>query len=324
MNFYTTNLAPFVENMFRLGKRLSITPGARLEYLKTIADGYDENLDQNSTTPYVYSHQKSKTRTFLLAGLGLQFKASENSSLYANYNQSYRPITYDQLTPFGTIAKIDPNMKDASADNVDIGFRGHFKNIVNFDVGVFYLNYKNRIGTIYKSDTVVYAYRTNTGNSEHKGVETYIEINILDGLIENPGIGRLSIYNSYAWIHAKYVSGNYSGNWVEYAPRNIERVGLSYRWKNLNVNLQYSYTSSAFGDASNAQFAQDALTGIIPSYQLIDVSASLKIKEKYLLKAGVSNLADAHYFTLRTTEYPGPGIIPSIGRMLYCGLTIRL
>jgi Fe(3+) dicitrate transport protein len=321
MNFYTTNIAPFIENTFKIGKRFSVTPGLRLEYLKTIADGYDENEAGDSNDPYVYSNMKKRTRLFLISGVGMQFKMSETTNIYANYSQSYRPVTYSDLTPFGTIAKIDPNLNDASADNVDIGYRGSIKNILNFDFGLFYINYKNRIGTIYKTDTVVYAFRTNTGNSEHKGVESYVELNILDGLITTKKLGKLSLYNSYAYIDARYVSGNYAGNQVEYAPKNIERVGLNYKKNNFSINIQYSYTASSFGDASNAKYAADALSGIIPSYQLIDVSSTYKIKQKYQLKLGVNNLANEKYFTLRTTEYPGPGIIPSIGRMVYAGIS---
>lgn len=321
MNFYTTNIAPFIENTFRIGKRISITPGARLEYLRTIADGYDENEAGDSGDPYVVSNMQKRTRTFLVGGLGMQYKISETTNIYANYSQSYRPITYSDLTPFGTIAKIDQNLKDASADNIDIGYRGSIKNILNFDFSVFYINYKNKIGTIYKTDSVAYAFRTNTGNSEHQGVESYVELNILDGLIPISKLGKLSVYNSYAYIDARYVAGDYAGNSVEYAPKNIERVGLNYKKNNFSVNIQYSYTSSSFGDASNAKYANDALSGIIPSYQLIDVSSSYKIKQKYQLKLGVNNLTDEKYFTLRTTEYPGPGIIPSIGRMVYAGIS---
>lgn len=320
MNFYNTNVAGFLENTFRIGKHFSLTPGVRYEYLQTIADGYDENEEEDSPEPYAYANMKSKSRTFLLGGLGLQFKTSETTNIYANYSQSYRPISYDQLTPFGTIAKIDPNMKDASADNIDLGFRGSIKNILNFDLGVFYLNYKNRIGTIYKTDTVEYAFRTNTGGSEHKGIESYVELNILDGLDPVSTCGRLSIYNSFAYVDARYISGDFIGKFVEYAPQNIERVGLNYKYKSFSFNIQYSYTSSAFGDASNATFSPDALTGVIPSYQLIDISSSYRINNLQL-KFGVNNLTDQRYFTLRTTEYPGPGIIPSIGRMIYGGIS---
>lgn len=321
MNFYTTNLAPFIENTFKIGNRFTITPGLRFEYLSTIADGYDENEAADSNDPYVTVNMKKKTRTFIVSGVGMQFKTSEKTNLYANYSQSYRPITYSDLTPFGTIAKIDPNLKDASGDNMDFGFRGSIKNILNFDLGVFYLNYKNRIGTIFKTDTVVYAFRTNTGSSEHKGVETYVEMNILDGLISTSKFGRLSIYNSFAYVNARYVSGEFACNGVEYAPKTIERVGLNYKLRDFSFNVQYSRTASSFGDASNAIFAPDALSGTIPAYQLIDISSSYRFKKKYQLKFGVNNLTNEKYFTLRTTEYPGPGIIPSIGRMVYAGLS---
>ena len=321
MNFYNTNMAIFVENNFRFGNRLSITPGLRYEYLNTIADGYDENEAEDSNEPYVYSNMKSKTRTFLLIGIGLQFKTSEYCNVYANYSQSYRPVTYSELTPFGTIAKIDPNLKDASADNFDLGYRGSFRNILNFDLSVFFLKYKDRTGTINLNDSLKSAFRTNTGNSEHKGFETYIEMNILGGLIRTKSYGKLSIYNSYAYIDAKYTSGEFSGKQVEYAPNNIERIGLNYKLHGFSMNVQYSYTSSSFADASNTAFSEGALSGKIPSYQLIDISSSYKIHQTYQIKLGVNNLMNEHYFTLRTTEYPGPGIIPSLGRMLYCGIS---
>ena len=43
-------------------------------------------------------------------------------------------------------------------------------------------------------------------------------------------------------------------------------------------------------------------------------SASIKIKN-FNFKAGINNLADRRYFTKCTDEYPGPGIIPSPGRV---------
>ncbi len=321
MNFYNTNVAGFAENTFRIGERFNITPGLRYEYLQSIADGFDENTAGDSKDPYVYANMQKRTRSFLLGGLGLQYRSSAYTNFYANYSQSYHPISYQELTPFGTIARIDPNLKDASADNLDLGYRGSVRNILNFDAGLFYLLYKNRIGTIYKTDTVTYAYRTNTGNSEHKGLETYVELNILGGLIPTKRFGKLSIYNSYAYVDARYVSGDYSGNQVEYAPKQIERVGLNYRISRFSCNLQYSFTASSFGDAANVNYSPDALAGIIPAYHLIDFSASYRLKKGIEFKAGVNNMTDEKYFTLRTTEYPGPGIIPSVGRMFYAGVS---
>jgi len=61
---------------------------------------------------------------------------------------------------------------------------------------------------------------------------------------------------------------------------------------------------------------------VIPAYQVMDWSASLKIRN-YNLKFGVNNLADKRYFTMRTDEYPGPGIIPSVARSFYFGWGAR-
>jgi Fe(3+) dicitrate transport protein len=321
MNFYTTNASAFIENTFRFGKRFSVTPGLRYEYLSTVADGYSENEAGDSPEELVTAKMQKSTRKFLLGGLGLQFNTSATTNFYANYSQSYRPVTYSDLTPFGTIAKIDKNLKDASADNVDIGYRGSIKNILNFDVSVFYINYKNKIAIIEKTnDTATYLFRTNVGSAEHKGVETYVELNILDGLIATNRFGKLSVYNSFAYVNARYITGGFSGKQVEYAPKYIERCGINYSIKKFAINAQYSYNDVAYGDPSNTKYAADGLVGLIPAYSLIDVSASYKIKN-YQFKFGVNNLNDAKYFTLRTGEYPGPGIIPSIGRMLYGGIS---
>ncbi len=321
MNFYTTNNAIFAENTFRIGKRFSITPGVRYEYLSTIADGYSENDAADSDEELVTAKMQKSSRTFLLGGIGLQWNTSETTNFYANYSQSYRPITYSDLTPFGTIAKIDKNLKDASGDNIDIGYRGSIKNILNFDISFFYINYKNKIAIIEKAnDTTTYLFRTNVGSAEHKGVETYVELNILDGLIATGRLGKLSIYNSFAYVDARYITGDFSGKQVEYAPKYIERCGINYSIKKFAINAQYSYNDISYGDPSNTKFASDGLIGLIPAYSLVDVSASYKIKS-YQFKLGVNNAMDAKYFTLRTGEYPGPGIIPSIGRMIYCGIS---
>ncbi len=322
MNFYTTNIAAYLENSFNFNNKLIITPGVRYEYLSTIADGYDKNKAEDSEEKYIIANNFTSTRKFFLLGFAFQYNVNDHFNFYGNYNQSYRPLTYSNLTPFGTIARIDKNLKDISADNIDIGFRGTFKNILNFDFSVFYLNYKNRVGTIKKTqDTITYLFRTNTGSSENKGFESYVELNILQGLIPTNQFGRLSIYNSFAFVNAKYITGEYAGKYVEYAPQQIERIGLNYKYKKLSFNIQYSYTAKCYGDADNTVFDQSGLIGLIPSYQIIDFSSSFAINKNCKVNFGINNIANEKYFTLRTDEYPGPGIIPSIGRMIYAGIS---
>ena len=318
MDFSTTNVAPFAENIFRIGKNFTVTPGVRFEFLKSTANGYVDEDDDKITS------KKTRTRSFLLGGLGMEYKLKSNSSFYANISQAYKPIGYDQQQPFGVAAKIDDNLKDPFGFNSDFGFRTIVKNYLNIDASLFYLAYNNRIGEILKTDPATgeeYAFRTNVANSVHKGLETYIEFNILKYLDEHSKHG-LSIFNSFAWIDAKYTSGEFKGNRVEAAAKEIERAGVIYSGKKLSATFQVNYTGDAYGDATNAKISDNPVAGYIPAYTVLDFSATYKINN-YAIKCGVNNLTDKSYFTRRTDEYPGPGIIPAVGRSFYLGFTAK-
>ncbi len=318
LNFITTNIAPFVENIFRVGNKLTITPGFRFEYLHSTAKGYriKDNVKQISN--------ESRNRTFPLFGIGVEFKATNNTNIYGNISQAYRPIDYSQITPFGITSKIDANLKDACGFNSDLGYRGTIKNYLNFDIGAFYLAYNNRIGVVLKTDpttNVDYTLRTNIANSVHKGIESYIEFNVLKYINTKSTYG-LSIFNSFAYIDAKYTTGEFKGNRVETATKTINRTGLIFNNKNFSTTFQVNKVGDAYGDASNVKTSNDPVAGYIPAYTVLDISATYKIKN-VTIKAGANNLTDKSYFTRRTDEYPGPGIIPSVGRSFYIGFTAQ-
>ncbi|MGY3087615.1 Fe(3+) dicitrate transport protein [Hymenobacter sp. UYAg731] len=320
--FRTQNFAPFAETVLRLTDRLSLTPGVRFEYLRSQAKGYKEEEDGDLLTT-----DEARSRSFLLFGVGAEFKASSSTAVYGNVSQAYRPIDYSALQPFGVTSKIDPNLKDSNGYNADLGYRGTVGQWLNFDVGGFFLKYNRRIGTIAAIDArtgQTYSLRTNVADSEHKGLETYVEISPLKQLA--PGSRhRLSVFNSLAYVDARYVSGEFSGKRVEYAPKIIERVGLTYGYGPFSITGQYSYTGDSFGEANNVRTPDNdnPLQGLVPAYAVWDLSAAYHFTPRIELKAGLNNLTDARYFTRRTDEYPGPGIIPSIGRSGYVTVAAR-
>ncbi len=317
INFTTTNIAPFAEDIFRVNDRLSITPGFRMEYLKSTSKGYKKKDGVKLMS------NENRQRLIPLFGVGTEYKVSENTNVYANISKAYRPITYSDLTPFGVTSKIDPNLKDAAGFNSDLGYRGTVKNYLNFDVGLFYMAYNNRIGTILINSATgaPYTLRTNVANSVHKGLESYVEFNLLKYLDQHSKRG-LSIFNSLALIDAKYTSGKYKGKRVETAAKYINRVGITFNDYKFSGTLQMSNVGDAYGDATNARLSEDPVAGYIPAYSVFDASLTYKIT-RYSLKAGINNIADMKYFTLRADEYPGPGIIPSIGRSFYVGIAAQ-
>ncbi len=317
LTFTTTNIAPYIENTFHIGQRLSITPGLRFEYIKSTATGYV--TDDNGT---IINVNASKPRNIVLAGIGLQFKTISTTNIYANISQAYTPVEYSFLYPLGldTNAKIDPNLKDITGYNVDLGWRGSVKNFFNFDVGGFYMAYNNAIAFEDFKDAGgnTYSYETNVANSVHIGVETYVELNVVKLFTANSRIGTLSFFNSFSYDKATYVNGPYKGNYAEYAPLTIERLGITYAIKWFSTTFLISNTAKQFSDANNTVYNPDALSGIIPAYTVMDWSGTIKIKN-YHIKLGVNNLDNLNYFTTRAVEYPGPGIIPSQGRTFYLG-----
>src|SRR6185437_661860 len=315
LTFGTVNVAPFIENTFHIGQRISITPGFRYEYIQSSAKGYV------TTDLGVYNVYENRAWYIPLAGIGLQIRTTNNTNLYANITQAYEPTTYENLTPaLGSISVIDPNMKDVSGYNADLGWRGNIKEFLNFDVGGFYLVFDQEQGSELLTNPLgtQYTYITNVGNSLHQGIETYIECSPFKLMKNKSKIGELSFFNSYAYDDSKYVSGPFTGNYEEMAPVNIDRLGIIYSIKDFSLPHMISSTPPSFPDAGNTVFRNDAAIGIIPAYTVMDVSATLHIK-KYTLKAGVSNLGDAKYFNLRTSEYPGPGIVPAEPRSIYVG-----
>ena len=321
LDFTTLNIAPFIENTFHIGNSLSITPGFRFEYIKSTATGHVTDDDGN-----IIPVNESKPRNIPLAGIAFQYKTSGTTNIYANITQAYTPISYSFLYPLGLDinAAIDPKLKDVNGYNADLGWRGNIKTWFTFDVSGFFMAHNNNIAieTITSGTDTSY-YETNVGNAYHIGIESYEELNIVKLFTKHSRIGSISFFNSFSYDHATYVTGIFKGNQAEYAPKTIERFGITYALKGFSTTFLFSNTAKSFSDANNTTIeSADAEVGVIPAYTIMDWSASLRIKN-YNIKAGVNNLADAHYFTFRTIEYPGPGIIPSIGRTFYIGFGAR-
>jgi Fe(3+) dicitrate transport protein len=323
LNFATNNFAAAVENVFRVTKDFIIIPAARFESVSTIANG---RLSYTGTTPNIIRDQQ-RSRNFLLFGVGTEYHVG-NTELYANFTQSFRPMQFADLAVASTTDSVDANLEDAHSYNIDLGYRGKLRNYLTFDVGVFYLNYNNRIGNI--SGVVPGRnFKTNVGNSISKGFEGLIEYNLMQsGVIKNV-TGEVSVFGSYAYTHARYDeftagTAKLNDKKVENAPEHIFRGGLTFFYKGLSLTGQVSYVSETFSDANNTVTPNAAATtGLIPSYTITDVAATYRVNN-FTFKAGVNNVTNEKYFTRRAGGYPGPGLMPSDARGWYVSLGVKL
>ncbi len=322
----TTNYAVFIENTFNIGKRWSIVPGIRYEFIQSSVNGY---INTNPTDIV----NLSRTRQIILAGIGSEFKVTSTTNFYANYSQAYRPVLFSDVTPPATNAIIDPDLKDASGYNIDGGYRGNIKDFLSFDIGGFYLYYNNRIGTITKEGVL---YRTNIGTSVSKGIEAFIEIDPIRMFTKNSKIGYITFYAAYTYMNAEYTrwdnpviindpNKTIVGKKVEYAPENIGRYGINYYLNGFSVSAQLSQVSDVYTDAQNTVSpSPNATVGLIKGYQIIDLNSSWTLHNKYIIKWGINNVTNEKYATRRAGGYPGPGLLPGNGRTYYVSFGIKI
>jgi Fe(3+) dicitrate transport protein len=342
LNFTTENVAVFAENQFKVSEKFSVTPGVRYEYIKNTGEGRFGISNGND----VAFPEKIISRSQPLFGLGLEYKFT-TTNIYANITQAYRPVLFSDYTPPAVTDVIDPNLKDASGFNADLGFRGTYKNYLNFDFSLFYLSYNNRIGGIRQfvnNDPTqgTFIYRTNLGETVNKGIEGFFNLNFTKLFEIDKPYGNLDLFASVSFIDSRYTdfrifntSGtapnititetNLDGNRVENAPRYIHNFGLSWSNNNFSSTLQYRMSGKIFTDANNTTTpSANGVTGLLDDYRVFDLSTEYRFLKNYNIRAGINNLLNEEYATRRAGGYPGPGILPGEGRTFYISVGAKL
>ena len=325
--FPGTNLALFAENIFRLGKHWSITPGARFEFINTKAEGY--YYKQNKFIPNEKIFEtRANPRSFVLLGIGASRKFKGGAEFYANISQNYRSINFNDIRVVNTNARVDPNLKDETGFNGDMGLRGTFRNWLYADVSVFYLKYNDRIGSIFTTDSsyMTYRLRTNVSDSRNLGLEILLDGDILQALTQGKSKYRLNLYTSLSLIDARYINTKntaIANKLVENVPPVLLRTGLSFSNPRFNLTYQFAYQTRQYSDATNTEITPTAIDGVIPAFSVMDVSLRYTWRQ-FTLSSGVNNLTDTRYFTRRADGYPGPGILPADKRNYYLTLQFKI
>jgi Fe(3+) dicitrate transport protein len=331
--FPSENHAFFVENLFPLGNRLSITPGLRFEYIRTRSQGtYTQrvtDLAGNVLSEQTFEDNQDRKRSLMLAGVGIGYRIMDQLEAYANISQNYRAITFNDLRVANPNFRIDPDLQDERGFTADLGFRGKPLDWLELDFSAFALIYNNRIGQVLAVDTSTfqnYRYRTNVAASRTLGLESFIEMDVWQAIKGSKTSMGWVVFANLALIDARYVDAKepiFNGKMVELVPPLSAKGGLAFRRGGFRANLQYGWTANQYSDATNAVFSANAVEGLIPAYGVMDLSLSME-RKFVKLEAGLNNVLNESYFTRRAVAYPGPGIIPADGRSAYLTIQVKI
>ena len=331
--FPNLNIAVFGENIFKINNNFTITPGFRIEKIRTQADGsyrkINRDLAGNVILDETQTENTIKDRNLFLLGVGLSYKPKNGVEFYGNVSQNYRSVTFSDIRTVNPSQTIDPNIRDEKGYTSDIGIRGNIARKLTFDTSIFGLYYNDKIGDYdsTNSSNQIVKVRANTGTALTYGFETLLDWNIAKTYFEDKENLSWNLFTNSAITGSSYLKSDIptikKGYKVEFVPLYNIKKGTSVGYKNFISSMQFSYVSSQLSSAtSNSN--NNVLTGIsgpIPAYYVADISTSYKWKN-FKLEAGVTNFTNNSYFTRRATGYPGPGIIPSESRTFYTTLEL--
>lgn len=323
MHLKTENLAFFLDNKWNLTERLSWNTGVRIESGETNMSGSISYLDASVVANKI-------THEFPLFGTSFEYQLNENQQFYGGISQAYRPVIFKDIIPAATYDRADKNLQDAKGYNMELGYRGTWKNF-QWDITGFQLQYNNRLGKVAQTDTQgnFSLFQTNIGNS----VTTGIEISLQTEFQLAPKIA-LSLFTATSQMNARYQNAviwngttniSIGGNAVESTPEWISRNGATLRYHRWSFSGLYSYVAKSYADALNTEKPSlNGAVGAVPAYSLVDFMLDWKISPALTLKSSINNAFDFSYFTKRPMFYPGPGIWPSDGRSFQVSLGIKL
>ena len=322
----------FVENRFKWGP-LSVTPGVRLE---NAWQGVTENVNVDKAAAGNPLADEDSYEFVPLFGIGLAYELGQQTEIYANVSQSYRPKIFTQAVPTGGTTVVPDDLNESRAVQYEIGFRGKPAPWASWDVSGFLLDFDDQIGTIALPGGR--STLANVGRAEHYGVEAAGELDIIgmigasrggaltapsgkdknvvaetrSGLVDR--IGSFSLYGNVTLLDAEFTEGPLEGKTPRSAPDYILRTGGIYRWRDrVEVAMLGTFVDHSFADDANTP------ERALPGYMVWDLTAEAKIyKDIVSVNAGINNLFNEDYYSRITNS----GIDPAPRRNYYAGFTL--
>lgn len=154
----------------------------------------------------------------------------------------------------------------------------------------------------------------NAGNTLHRGLEAAMNYHWSNGM-------RLG--GNLTWIPVSDYredrgAGIDDGNRLPYSPELLANLSVGYTSGPLDVELSWQYVDEQYGSGDNSvpiTGSGNAIwSGLIPSYDVVDLTGSYAVSKQLKVFAAVKNLADERYIAgLRQGIYAGPERALEIG-----------
>lgn len=328
-NRSTNYAAVFAENVFRFGS-FHVVPSVRIDWEQVKVDELIKPAPApGQPAPFFINANDKRTIPLFALGFGNDF--GRGNETYFNVSQGWRPLRYfDVASPFG---RMQPGHDADPSKSLswEAGVHGTPVTGLFYDIGVFWINFTNRIETLRNFDPLdpTAVISINSGDTRHRGIEGELSY---DFLARNGGDEHFVAFGNFAFLDAVFTASEAVpaniGNAPAFAPHTMLKGGLTWRKdKAYDISLTGQYVSSQYFQDSNAPAT--ASVGIppvtvvtvpakIPGFTVFDLAGDYYITRNVRLTGGVSNMFDKKYYS-RVFQN---GIEPAPGRTIYAGIAL--
>lgn len=342
----------FIEDLIRIGS-FHIVPSFRLDHESVEVDAAVAPYFLPGTEP-----NRDADKLMPLWGIGLGNDFGKGNETYFSASSGWRPVRFFDIA--GTRTAIVPGTSPDPFESLDIELGIHGTPIKGFwyDVGLFWMEFANRIETRAATGPGVTPFDTiavNTGNTRHRGFEGEVSYDFLapfqteiaadttttkDAKASSKDVAPVSepsrplqfiVFSNLQVLDAEFTdsvqiipgtTSTFVGNAPAYAPDIVLKGGITFkRDKCFNVTFSAVYVSEQFWQDSNLGSASIPPPEI-PAYEVYNLSGEVYLTRNVRLFGGVSNLADKKYYS-RVFPFGGGSIDPAAGRSGYLGLSVQ-
>lgn len=323
--------AGYVSVSLPLGK-LNLSGGVRAEYNRLMLNGYS-----NATTPV-----ERDVPTFnLFPSLNTSYNFSDKTLLRLAYAHTINRPEFREIAPFiyydfteKISVKGNPNLKDATIQNVDLRLEHYPTPGETYTLAAFYKKFTNPIEMVSVTTGNDFSFENAIG-----AVNYGLELEVKKSLETLIGLKNFSMN-----LNASYIFSE-----VEFENTETERsrplqgqspyvlnAGLFYQNDKAGISssVMYNVMGKRIMVAAQLNYGDVVIPDIYEmSRNVVDFSFNKKIGEKWELKFGVKDLLAQDYVTQQTYEYISNGVnktatlnnkVYNLGRTWSIGATLKL
>lgn len=317
----------FVQNTLHVNRQIAINAGVRFEHYT-----YDRNILRNSFSIGGTSLVRDTNihagnqLTSLLPGVGINVNISKNNTLFAGLHRGFAPPRVkDAVSNQGEVYALDAEQ----SWNTEIGTRGHFNHVLEYEITLFSMNFSNQIIPVSESSGGTGTGLVNGGQTLHQGIEIAYLLDMGKILHTKTKLTwktnmtlNNAVFNQDRFIKVGAEVVNIKGNKTPYAPEYYLTSALNAMLKfGLGAQITAQWVGAQYTDLLNTTLpSADGRIGKLQAYQIFDVNLYYTIpKTKVTFNTAVKNMTNERFITSRRPQ----GIRVGNPRFLSVGVDVN-